>query len=155
MHVQEPESAAKCVEGLNNKEVGGKTLFCGRAQKKAEREAALKAKMDELRQERIAKYQGMNLYVKNLTDDVTDEQVCFQDGDGHIRGGGMTFEGMGTGERGGSRGRIRGRNAVHHGPLTRNFLACAHVHMHHVKKQRSLEIRPCCLHTYVHVQGMA
>lgn len=28
-----------------------------------------------MRQERIAKYQGMNLYVKNLADDVEDDQV--------------------------------------------------------------------------------
>ena len=28
-----------------------------------------------MRQERIAKYQGMNLYIKNLVDDVDDEQL--------------------------------------------------------------------------------
>jgi hypothetical protein len=31
------------------------------------------ARYDELRQERIAKYQGMNLYVKNLQDEVDDD----------------------------------------------------------------------------------
>jgi hypothetical protein len=35
----------------------------------------LKAKYDEVRQERVAKYQGMNLYVKNLHDDVADDQL--------------------------------------------------------------------------------
>ena len=35
----------------------------------------LKAKFDEVRQERVARYQGMNLYVKNLHDDVTDDQL--------------------------------------------------------------------------------
>ena len=32
-------------------------------------------RFDEVRQERIAKYQGMNLYIKNLVDDVDDEQL--------------------------------------------------------------------------------
>jgi polyadenylate-binding protein len=50
-------------------------LYVGRAQKKIERDAALKQKMEEVRQERIAKYQGMNLYVKNLSDEVTDDQL--------------------------------------------------------------------------------
>lgn len=35
----------------------------------------MKQKLEEMRQERIAKYQGMNLYVKNLADDVEDDQV--------------------------------------------------------------------------------
>ena len=48
-------------------------MFAGRAQKKAEREAELRAKFDDLRSERIAKYQGMNLYVKNLADAVDDD----------------------------------------------------------------------------------
>jgi len=75
VNFEDPESAAKCVEALNGKEVAGKTLYCGRAQKKAEREAALRQKQDEVRQERIAKSQGMNLYVKNLNDEATDDQV--------------------------------------------------------------------------------
>lgn len=32
-------------------------------------------RFDEVRQERIAKYQGMNLYVKNLVDEVDDDQL--------------------------------------------------------------------------------
>ena len=44
MNFEEPEAAAAAVEALNGKEVGGKELFVGRAQKKAEREAMLAAK---------------------------------------------------------------------------------------------------------------
>jgi polyadenylate-binding protein len=51
----------------------GLVWYTCRAQKKAEREAMLKAKFDEVRQERVARYQGMNLYVKNLHDDITDD----------------------------------------------------------------------------------
>ncbi|PNH07832.1 Polyadenylate-binding protein, cytoplasmic and nuclear [Tetrabaena socialis] len=40
----EAESAAKCVDALHEKEMGGKTVFAGRAQKKTEREAMLRQK---------------------------------------------------------------------------------------------------------------
>lgn len=36
---------------------------------------ACPARFEELRSERIAKYQGMNLYVKNLHDDIDDESL--------------------------------------------------------------------------------
>ena len=49
-------------------------LYVSRFQKKQERSRELKMKADETRNERITKYQGMNLYVKNLDDHVTDEQ---------------------------------------------------------------------------------
>jgi RNA recognition motif-containing protein len=42
------EAASKAVESLNGKEVDGKTVFAGRAQKKAEREALLRAKFEEV-----------------------------------------------------------------------------------------------------------
>lgn len=73
INFEEPESAASAVEALNNKEINGKELYCGRAQKKSEREAMLRQKFEEMRAERIAKYQGMNLYVKNLADDIDDD----------------------------------------------------------------------------------
>jgi RNA recognition motif-containing protein len=42
------EAAATAVEALNGKDVGGKTVFAGRAQKKAERESLLRAKFEEV-----------------------------------------------------------------------------------------------------------
>ncbi|KAF8065880.1 ATR2 [Scenedesmus sp. PABB004] len=71
----EPESAAKAVDDLTGKEVGGKSLYAGRAQKKAEREAMLRNQFEEKRAERLQKYQGMNLYIKNLHDDVNDDTL--------------------------------------------------------------------------------
>lgn len=70
-----PESAAACVAELNGKEVNGKPLFAGRAQKKGERENELRAKFEAVREERMQKYSGMNLYVKNLDDSVDDEKI--------------------------------------------------------------------------------
>jgi polyadenylate-binding protein len=75
VNFEAPEQAAAAVQDLNGKDVNGKELFVGRAQKKAEREAMLRAKFEELRAERIAKYQGMNLYVKNLHDDIDDDAL--------------------------------------------------------------------------------
>jgi polyadenylate-binding protein len=73
VNMDEPEHAAAAVDALNNKDINGKELFVGRAQKKAEREAMLRQKFEDLRQERIQKYAGLNLYVKNLSDEVDDE----------------------------------------------------------------------------------
>lgn len=75
VNFKEPEAAAKCVEALQGKEHKGKTLYAGRAQKKTERQAILKQKFDDVRAERIAKYQGMNLYVKNLADNMDDDDL--------------------------------------------------------------------------------
>merc|ERR1711976_1029820 len=70
------EQAAKCVDGLNEKEIGGKVIYAGRAQKKAERTAELKnAYLEKRKQDRQNKYAGVNLYVKNLDDTVTDEML--------------------------------------------------------------------------------
>ena len=59
----------------NDKEVDGHILFVGRAQKKAERHAELKEKFERLKMERINRYQGVNLYVKNLDDTIDDEML--------------------------------------------------------------------------------
>lgn len=73
---EEPEQAEKAVDDLNGKELpGGKTLYVGRAQKKAERQAELKRRFEQLKMERLNRYQGVNLYVKNLDDTIDDERL--------------------------------------------------------------------------------
>jgi len=72
---EEPQAAESAVTDLNMKDVGGKSLYCGRAQKKAERQAELKEKFEKIKLERINRYQGVNLYVKNLDDGVDDERL--------------------------------------------------------------------------------
>ncbi|CAH1248141.1 polyadenylate-binding protein 1-like isoform X1 [Branchiostoma lanceolatum] len=72
---EEPDSAGKACEEMNDMEVeDGRRIFVGRAQKKAERQAELKAKFEKIKQERIQRYQGVNLYVKNL-DSTIDEEI--------------------------------------------------------------------------------
>ncbi|KAG2460493.1 polyadenylate-binding protein 4 [Polypterus senegalus] len=69
------EDANKAVEDMNGKEVNGKLFFVGRAQKKVERQAELKRKFEQLKQERLSRYQGVNLYIKNLDDTIDDEKL--------------------------------------------------------------------------------
>merc|ERR1711971_1124867 len=49
--------------------------YVGRAQKKAERQQELKKKFEQLKLERLNRYQGVNLYVKNLDDSIDDERL--------------------------------------------------------------------------------
>ncbi|KAK3292526.1 Polyadenylate-binding protein, cytoplasmic and nuclear [Chaetomium fimeti] len=69
------ECAAKAVEDLNGKEFRGQDLYVGRAQKKHEREEELRKSYEAARLEKANKYQGVNLYIKNLTDDIDDDKL--------------------------------------------------------------------------------
>lgn len=70
------EGAEAAVNELNGKEMSnGKNLFVGRAQKKAEREAELRRKVEMFKMDRISRSQGVNLYVKNLEDVINDERL--------------------------------------------------------------------------------
>jgi len=60
---------------LNGKDYEGRELYVGRAQKKAERQAELKERFERLKHERMNRYQGVNLYVKNLDDVIDDERL--------------------------------------------------------------------------------
>jgi len=70
---EDSEAAEKAVDELNGLEMNGKMLYVGRAQKKAERQQELKKKFELLKLERLNRYQGVNLYVKNLDDTIDDE----------------------------------------------------------------------------------
>ncbi|KFO88557.1 Polyadenylate-binding protein 4 [Buceros rhinoceros silvestris] len=69
------EDANKAVEEMNGKDINGKLVFVGRAQKKVERQAELKRRFEQLKQERLSRYQGVNLYIKNLDDTIDDEKL--------------------------------------------------------------------------------
>merc|ERR1719284_2375261 len=72
---EEGEAAEKAVDELNGVEMFGNTLYVGRDQKKAERQQELKKKFEQLKLERLNRYQGVNLYVKNLDDTIDDERL--------------------------------------------------------------------------------
>ncbi|WVY99233.1 hypothetical protein V8G54_031384 [Vigna mungo] len=75
VNFQNPDSAATAVERLNGTAIDDKVLYVGRAQKKAEREAELKAKIEQERISRYEKLQGANLYLKNLDDNFSNEKL--------------------------------------------------------------------------------
>lgn len=69
------EEAAKAVEEMNDYELedtGLKLVVC-RAQKKHERQNELRRRHEQVKAERQQRFQGVNLYVKNLADSVDDE----------------------------------------------------------------------------------
>ena len=77
---EDPEAARAAVEALNENECEGltepeKKLFVGRAQKKAERLQSLRQSYEKRRTENQNRYKGVNLYVKNLDDTITDDQL--------------------------------------------------------------------------------
>jgi polyadenylate-binding protein len=72
---EDHDSAEKCVTELNEKEIRGKIIYAGRAQKKAERTQELKHQYEKRKQDRQQKFAGVNLYVKNLDDTVTDDNL--------------------------------------------------------------------------------
>jgi len=77
VNFQSHEDALKAVIALNNTPLGKdqKIIKCGRAQKKNERESELKNKFKLLKMEQYNKYNGINLYIKNLEDEIQEEQL--------------------------------------------------------------------------------
>jgi len=70
------DDADLLVKGLHETTLREKQIYAGRAQKKTERVAQLKAEYTQRRdQDRKSKFLGVNLYVKNLDDTVTDEML--------------------------------------------------------------------------------
>jgi len=71
INYEKPEAAQAAVEQLNGTTVNGKQIYVGRAQKRSERDEVLRSQ----RVEQLQKYQGANVYVKNLDDNVDDEKL--------------------------------------------------------------------------------
>ncbi|XP_073649128.1 polyadenylate-binding protein 1-like isoform X1 [Tursiops truncatus] len=69
------EEAQKAVTDMNGREVSGRLLYVGRAQKRVERQNELKRRFEQMKQDRLTRYQGVNLYVKNLDDSIDDEKL--------------------------------------------------------------------------------
>ena len=69
------DEAQKAVDALHDSEHYGRKIFVARAQKKAEREEELRRSYEQAKMEKLSKYQGVNLYIKNLEDDVDDDKL--------------------------------------------------------------------------------
>lgn len=75
VNFENAEDAARAVEALNGYKLDNKDWFVGRAQKKSEREMELKHRFEQSAKEAVDKSQGLNLYIKNLDDSISDEKL--------------------------------------------------------------------------------
>ena len=75
VNFEKPEYAAEAVQKLNGKSMDDKVLYVGRAQKKAERQAELRAKFQQGSYGKVEKPQGINLYLKNIDDSISNEEL--------------------------------------------------------------------------------
>jgi polyadenylate-binding protein len=75
INFENPDAAARAVQELNGKKINDKELYVGRAQKKSEREMELKRRFEQSMKDAADKYQGLNLYLKNLDDSIGDDQL--------------------------------------------------------------------------------
>ncbi|TKY59064.1 Polyadenylate-binding protein 8 [Spatholobus suberectus] len=75
VNFENADDAARAVEAVNGKQFDDKEWYVGKAQKKSEREHELKLRFEQSMKEAADKYQGANLYVKNLDDSIGDDKL--------------------------------------------------------------------------------
>lgn len=75
VNYEKHDDAQEALDKLHEFDLRGKNLFVTRAQKKNERDEELRRSYEQARAEKQSKYQGVNLYIKNLEDDVDDEKL--------------------------------------------------------------------------------
>ncbi|KAK6946081.1 Polyadenylate-binding protein/Hyperplastic disc protein [Dillenia turbinata] len=75
VNFENADDAARAVEVLNGKKFDDKEWYVGKAQKKSEREVELKVRFEQTMKEAVDKYQGVNLYIKNLDDSIGDDSL--------------------------------------------------------------------------------
>jgi polyadenylate-binding protein len=73
VNFEDHEAASKAVDDLNETLFHGKQLYVGRAQKKHERAEELRKQYAQAKADKLNKYQGVNLFIKNIADEVDDE----------------------------------------------------------------------------------
>ncbi|XP_047324926.1 polyadenylate-binding protein 2-like [Impatiens glandulifera] len=75
INFEDADAAAQAVESLNGRKIDNKEWYVGKALKKTEREQELKVRLEQNAKEAADKFQGMNLYIKNLDDTIGDENL--------------------------------------------------------------------------------
>lgn len=75
VNFESSDDAKRALEVMNGSQLGSKILYVSKAQKKAEREQILRRRFEEKRNEQFLKSRGSNVYVKNVDDDITDEEL--------------------------------------------------------------------------------
>ena len=75
VNFEKHEDAKSAVDELNDSEVKGKKIFVARAQKKGEREEELRRSYEAAKNEKLNKFAGVNLFIKNIDDEWDDEKL--------------------------------------------------------------------------------
>lgn len=75
VNFEDHKDAIRAIDELNDKEINGSKIYVGRAQKKRERVEELRKQHEQARMEKLSKYQGVNLFVKNLDDTIDDARL--------------------------------------------------------------------------------
>ncbi|XP_044489291.1 polyadenylate-binding protein 2-like isoform X1 [Mangifera indica] len=75
VNFENADDAANAVEALNGKKFDDKEWYVGKAQRKSERELELKYRFEQNMKEVADKFQGANLYMKNLDDSIDDDKL--------------------------------------------------------------------------------
>lgn len=78
INFEDHNAARQAVEELHDTDLNGKKLYVSRAQKKTERSQELRSQYEQAKQERLSKYQGVNVYVKNFGDEVDDDMLSHE-----------------------------------------------------------------------------
>ncbi|PWN35438.1 polyadenylate binding protein [Meira miltonrushii] len=69
------DSAQNAVTDLHDIDFHGQKLFVARAQKKTEREEELRRSYEAAKNEKLSKFEGVNLYLKNIPEEFDDERL--------------------------------------------------------------------------------
>lgn len=75
VNYEDHEHAQAAVNELHDMDYHGQKLFVARAQKKSEREEELRRSYEAAKNEKLAKSEGVNLYLKNIPEEYDDEQL--------------------------------------------------------------------------------
>ncbi|KAJ2156923.1 Protein phosphatase PP2A regulatory subunit B [Coemansia sp. RSA 552] len=75
VNFKDHEAALNAVQELHESDFHGEKLFVSRAQKKFERERELRNQYEQAKLEKLTKYQGVNLYIKNFDEDIDDDKL--------------------------------------------------------------------------------
>lgn len=75
VNYEKHEDAVRAVEKLHDTEYKDRKLYVSRAQKKHEREEELRKQYEQAKLDKLNKYNGINLFVKNLDDEIDDERL--------------------------------------------------------------------------------
>ncbi|KAK9755528.1 hypothetical protein RND81_01G031900 [Saponaria officinalis] len=75
VNFENSDDAKRAMEAMDGTLLGSKNLYVARAQKKVEREQYLRRLFEEKKKEKIMKYMASNVYIKNICDEVSDEEL--------------------------------------------------------------------------------